>query len=100
MLTALSAGLGYALLRWGWLLSSPEQVAVLVVWLCTDTAAQVNGRTFQVGNGEIGLYSEPDVIRSVLESKAWDLDMLDSSPTRSYLTGDLSNMFLPPQTSK
>jgi cell division protein FtsQ len=29
VLTALSAGLGYALLRWGWLLSGPEQVEVL-----------------------------------------------------------------------
>ena len=29
VLTALSAGLGYALLRWGWLLNSPEQVEVV-----------------------------------------------------------------------
>ncbi len=81
-------------------ISKPEQVAVMVVWLCTDAAAHINGRIFQVGNGEIGLYSEPDVIRSVFELKAWDLDMLDSSQTSTYLTGDLSNMFLPPQASK
>ena len=29
VLTALSAGLGYALLRWGWLLNGPEQVEVV-----------------------------------------------------------------------
>ena len=81
-------------------ISKPEQVAVLVVWLCTDAAAKINGRTFQVGNGEIGLYSEPDIIRAVFGPKGWDLDTLDSPPTRPYLIGDLSNLFLPPQVSK
>ncbi len=81
-------------------ISKPEQVAVLVVWLCTDAAAGINGRTFQVGNGEIGLYSEPEVVRSAFDTKGWDLDMLDSSPASPYLVGDLKNIFLPPQTSK
>jgi 3-oxoacyl-[acyl-carrier protein] reductase len=81
-------------------ISKPDQVAVMVVWLCTDAASHINGRTFQVGNGEIGLYSEPDIIRAVFERKGWDLDTLDSAPTRPYLTGDLSNMFLSPPASK
>jgi NAD(P)-dependent dehydrogenase (short-subunit alcohol dehydrogenase family) len=38
----------------------PEEVGVLVAWLCTDAAANVNGRTFQAGGGEVGLYSEPE----------------------------------------
>ena len=81
-------------------ISSPEQVAVVVVWLCTDAAAQVNGRTFQVGNGEIGLYSEPEIIRSIFESKKWDLDGLESSTISSFLIGDLTNRFLPNKSSK
>ena len=81
-------------------ISSPEQVAVLVVWLCTDAAAQVNGRTFQVGNGEIGLYSEPEIIRSVFESTRWDLDGLDDSTVRNYLIGDLTNRFISNKSEK
>jgi 3-oxoacyl-[acyl-carrier protein] reductase len=77
----------------------PEQVAVLVAWLCTDAAANINGRTIQVGNGEIGLYSEPEIIRSVFRPEMWNLDMLDSA-TCSYLFGDLTNNFIPAQLKK
>ena len=31
----------------------PEEIGVLVAWLCSDAAANVNGRTFQVGGGEV-----------------------------------------------
>ena len=74
---------------------TPEQVAVLVVWLCTDAADKINGRIFQVMGGEIGLYPEPEVIRSVFTREGWDLEMLDAPATRRYLIGDLQNTFLP-----
>jgi 3-oxoacyl-[acyl-carrier protein] reductase len=75
--------------------NNPEEVGVLVAWLCTDAAANVNGRTFQVGGGEVGLYSEPEVVRSVFKADRWTLDMLDDTATRTYLIGDLRNRFGP-----
>ena len=37
--------------------NKPEQVAALAVWLCTDAAVNVNGRTFVVGGELVGLVS-------------------------------------------
>ena len=71
----------------------PEQVAELVVWLCTDAAANVNGRSFYVAGEEIGLWSEPELIRSLSRPGGWDLDSLDSF-AREAMTADLSNPFL------
>ena len=71
----------------------PEQVAELVVWLCTDAAANVNGRSFFVAGEEIGLWSEPELVRSLARPGGWDLDSLDSF-ARDTMTGDLTNPFL------
>ncbi|MGD0074824.1 MAG: SDR family NAD(P)-dependent oxidoreductase [Candidatus Binataceae bacterium] len=73
--------------------NKPEQVAALAVWLCTDAAANVNGRDFQVGGDEVGLYSEPEVIRGLFRDGGWDLDSLDKVATRD-LIGGLRNEFL------
>ncbi len=71
----------------------PEQVAELVVWLCTDAAANVNGRSFYVAGEEVGLWSEPELIRSLARPEGWDLDALDAF-ARDAMTGDLTNPFL------
>jgi 3-oxoacyl-[acyl-carrier protein] reductase len=71
----------------------PEQVAELVVWLCTDAAANVNGRSFYVAGEEVGLWSEPELIRSLARPGGWDLDSLDSF-AREAMTADLTNPFL------
>ncbi len=74
-------------------LAGPDRIAPLVVWLCTDAAANVNGRTFWVGNDDVGLWSEPEVIRTLTRPGGWDLDSLDElAPER--LTFDLENLFL------
>jgi 3-oxoacyl-[acyl-carrier protein] reductase len=70
-----------------------DQVAPLVVWLCTDAAANVNGRTFYVAGEEVGLWSEPELIRSATRKGGWDLDSLDELAA-NYLTFDLVNNFL------
>jgi 3-oxoacyl-[acyl-carrier protein] reductase len=70
----------------------PQHVAPLVVWLCTDAARNVNGRTFYVCGDEIGLFSEPEVVCSLSRTGGWDLDSLDSY-ARKRLTGDLVNDF-------
>jgi len=73
--------------------AAADQVAPLVVWLCTDAAANVNGRTFYVGGEEVGLWSEPELIRSATRRGGWDLDSLDQLGA-NYLTFDLVNNFL------
>jgi len=71
----------------------PEHVAPLVVWLCTDTAKNVNGRTFYVSGDEIGLFSEPELVRSLSRVGGWDLNSLDNY-ARESLVADLSDDFV------
>jgi len=65
-----------------------EEVAALVAWLCTDSMAGVNGRTFQIGGGEVGLWSEPELIRASFRQEGWDIDSLDKEALRDYLLGE------------
>jgi len=71
----------------------PEAVAPLVVWLCTDAAANVNGRDFYVAGNEVGLFPELEVERLLYREGGWDLDALDDS-ARDSLVGDLTNRYL------
>jgi 3-oxoacyl-[acyl-carrier protein] reductase len=71
----------------------PEHVAPLVVWLCTDAAKNVNGRTFYICGDEIGLFSEPELICSLSRIGGWDLDSLDDY-ARERLIADLTNDFV------
>jgi hypothetical protein len=71
----------------------PEAVAPLVVWLCTDAAANVNGRDFYVAGNEVGLFPELEVERLLYRKGGWDLDALDGS-ARNNLVGDLTNRYL------
>jgi 3-oxoacyl-[acyl-carrier protein] reductase len=65
-----------------------EEVAALVAWLCTDSMAGVNGKTFQIGGGEVGLWSEPELIRASFRQEGWDIDSLDQHALRDYLLGE------------
>jgi NAD(P)-dependent dehydrogenase (short-subunit alcohol dehydrogenase family) len=71
----------------------PEQVATLVVWLCTDAAANVNGRSFYARGEEVGLWSEPELVRHLTRPGSWTLDTLDAVAP-SAMTGHLTNPFL------
>jgi 3-oxoacyl-[acyl-carrier protein] reductase len=57
--------------------SQPEHVAEFVTWLCTEAALQANGVSFFVGGDEIGLVSEPDVVRSIVRPGAWSTSEID-----------------------
>ena len=85
--------LGHATIDRTFLENKPEQVAALAVWLCTDAAVNVNGRDFQVGGDEVGLYSEPEVVRGLYRDGGWDLDSLDKVAARDLIAG-LHNEFL------
>ena len=77
----------------------PEAVAPLVVWLCTDEAANVNGRSFLVTGNQIGLYSEPQVVADIRTDHGWTLDEL-SQLMPDKVTKDLTNAFAPKEEAK
>jgi NAD(P)-dependent dehydrogenase (short-subunit alcohol dehydrogenase family) len=54
----------------------PEAIAPIVVFLCTDEAANINGRTFQVRGGEVHLMTDPVAIRSIYKAGMWTVDEL------------------------
>jgi len=54
----------------------PDDVAPLIVFLCTDAASNINGRTFAAGGGEISLYSEPVKERTIFKIGRWTLEEL------------------------
>jgi 3-oxoacyl-[acyl-carrier protein] reductase len=86
-----------------WLTSNPggmkaEQVAAVVVWLTTDKAKTVNGRTFMIARQEVGLYTEPEATKVAFHPEGWDLDALDAPASQAFLAGSLKNLFLPADT--
>jgi 3-oxoacyl-[acyl-carrier protein] reductase len=77
----------------------PEAVAPLVVWLCTDEAANVNGRNFLVAGNQIGLYSEPQIIADIRLDHIVTLEEL-SQLMPEKVTKDLTNLFAPKEEAK
>jgi NAD(P)-dependent dehydrogenase (short-subunit alcohol dehydrogenase family) len=77
----------------------PEAVAPLVVWLCTDEAANINGRNFLVAGNQIGLYSEPQVVADIKLDHIVTLDEL-SELMPANVTKDLVNQWVPKEEVK
>ena len=76
----------------------PEDIAPLVVWLASDAAANVNGRTFFVQTGRIALYSEPQQIRNISKQGGFTIDeVFEKAPKE--LTFDVVNP-APPQVEE
>jgi len=50
---------------------TPEKIAPMVTYLCSDDAAHVNGQIFAVRNNEIFLMSQPRPLRSVQTTEGW-----------------------------
>lgn len=69
----------------------PEDIGPLVVWLASDEAAHVTGRTFAVMTGRIALYSEPVQEKVLVKAGGWTTDELfDVMP--GTLAADLSDV--------
>ena len=77
----------------------PDAIAPLVVWLCSDEASNVSGRTFLVGGNTIGLYSEPAIVASIQTDHGWELDEL-SKQMPEQITKELENAFAPKEEAK
>jgi len=69
---------------------APRKVSPFVVWLCTDAARNVNGRTFHVYGDFVGRFSEPVAEQTIYSPGGWTLDGLDASagPLTAELTND------------
>jgi NAD(P)-dependent dehydrogenase (short-subunit alcohol dehydrogenase family) len=77
---------------------APERIAPLVVWLCTDAAANVNGQDFGVGGTSISLYSQPTPVNTIYRQGGWTLDALDEVFPQTLGRGLVNPM--PPQAPK
>jgi hypothetical protein len=78
----------------------PEAVAPLVVYLATDDAAYINGRTFMVRGREIGLYPELAPERIIFApGEQWSLDELADVMPRTLGQG-LRNEYGPKEEAK
>jgi NAD(P)-dependent dehydrogenase (short-subunit alcohol dehydrogenase family) len=69
------------------LTSTPEEVAVLAVWLCSEAAAQINGYDFQVAGNEIGLWNDPQLTRTAYSTGGWSLAELDEKAPMTIANG-------------
>ena len=65
----------------------PSKISPMVVWLCTDAARNVNGRTFHVSGDDVGLLSEPEPQRVIHQVGGWDLDGLDAAAAAGLTLG-------------
>jgi NAD(P)-dependent dehydrogenase (short-subunit alcohol dehydrogenase family) len=54
----------------------PDAIAPFVVFLATDEAAGINGRTFLLTAGQVSLYSEPVAEKTIYKDSMWTLDEL------------------------
>ena len=66
---------------------APAKIAPLVVWLCTDAAAEVSGRTFLVLGDRISLLTEPKPKATIEQAGGWTLDDLDRVAPEQLVVG-------------
>jgi NAD(P)-dependent dehydrogenase (short-subunit alcohol dehydrogenase family) len=72
----------------------PDAIGPFVTWLCTDAAANINGRDFMVSGPLIGLYSLPEIVKKATNEPGhvWTVDELDKV-IPEQVTGDLVNQW-------
>ena len=73
---------------------SPSKIAPIVVWLCTDAAAGVTGRTFLVFGDRVSLLSEPRPKTTIEQPGGWTLDDLDRVAPEQLVRGSTNRWAL------
>jgi NAD(P)-dependent dehydrogenase (short-subunit alcohol dehydrogenase family) len=55
---------------------TPEKIAPLAVYLCSDAAEGITGQIFSVRNNEIYLFNQPRPIKTIHDSNGWTPEQL------------------------
>lgn len=63
---------------------SPDNVSPIVTYLASERSGWLTGRTLSAMGYEVGLYNNPEVIRSVSTTGPWDLDQLGTVLEQSF----------------
>ena len=66
---------------------TPEHVAPMTAWLCTDDAWNVNGKIFHVGGGNVSLAHEEHHIQSIEKDGKWTLKELAALVPNQLMAG-------------
>ncbi len=74
---------------------TPEHVAPMTVWLCTDDAWNVNGKIFYSAGGVVSLAHEEMPVRQIQKDDKWTVEELASLVPNQLLAG-LPNPAPPP----
>jgi 3-oxoacyl-[acyl-carrier protein] reductase len=56
--------------------NQPDDISPFIIFLCTEAASNISGRTFSVAGGEISLYSEPVLEKTIYKKGRWTVDEL------------------------
>lgn len=67
--------------------SDAEDIAPMVVYLCTDAAAKINGFAFRCVGGQISRFREPALENSIFKQGRWTLDELLTIVPRTVTMG-------------
>jgi NAD(P)-dependent dehydrogenase (short-subunit alcohol dehydrogenase family) len=57
---------------------TPEKIAPLAVYLCSERAEGITGQIFGIRNNEIFLFSQPRPVRAIHRSDGWTPERLDA----------------------
>jgi NAD(P)-dependent dehydrogenase (short-subunit alcohol dehydrogenase family) len=71
----------------------PAKIAPVVVWLCSDAARDVNGRTFHVTGDLVARFADSHYEQQAVRDGGWTLDALDQRAPTELVEG-LTNDFL------
>jgi len=71
-----TGGVGGSVTREDFEKMKPEMVAPLVVFLATDEAYYINGLTFNVGGGDVGIFREREIRSTIHKDGIWTIDEL------------------------
>jgi 3-oxoacyl-[acyl-carrier protein] reductase len=66
----------------------PDYLVPFLIYLATDAAAKISGSVFNVGGNHIGLYSDPEIAKSLVKfGDPWTLDELLQQAPRGLFMG-------------
>jgi len=72
----------------------PEDIAPLVVYLCSEAADAINGRIFEVWHGHVGIFTEPPPVQDViLKQGSWTLEELGKLVPQKLTKGASRTVF-------